>query len=103
MTISEKIKTAELTNFMPQKSSKYYRNLNNMTDIAKKEGWEEEYKEEWKKAYKEAWEKGYKQGQAEVKESVIRIGLKEGLSISLLSKLTGVTKNIIQQIQHKEP
>jgi len=88
MTPFEKVKKnllaieAEIAKFEPQNpeeyqqyqlSLKYYRDIKNVTDTAKEEGRMEE------------------------KESLIRAGLKEGLSISLLSKITGISQEDIEK------
>ena len=105
--------SAEIAKFNPQEqqqyeqSLKYYRDIKNVTDTAKEEGMIEgkakgiiEGKAEGIIEGKaEGIIEGKAEGIIEGKKAVIRTGLKEGTSIDLLSKLTGLSKEVIEKIK----
>ncbi len=92
--------SSEIAKFSPQEkqayeeSLKYYRDIKNVVDTSKEEGRLE--------GKKEGRLEGKKEGRLEEKESLIRSGLKEGLSIALLSKLTGLSEKEIEKIRDEE-
>lgn len=88
---------AEIAKFSPKEkqqyedSLKYYRDIKNVVDTSKEEG-REEGREEGKL-------EGLKQGKDEKSMEVVKQGLKEGLSVAMLSKLTGLSEDTIREIQ----
>lgn len=89
-------KVAEIAKFSNEErkayeeSVKIYRDITNVVNTAKMEGREEGRKE------------GREEGKKEGIEEIIKAGLKEGASIELLSKLTGLSVQAIQKIKNAE-
>lgn len=87
-------------------SLKYYRDLKNSLDTKYEEGIEKGMKKGMKKGKEEGMEEGIKkgikkgkeEGREEEKIQIIIKGFKEGLSVSVISKLTGLSEKQIEEI-----
>jgi len=114
--IFEKLfKSAEIAKFSVaekqsyEESLKYYRDIKNVVDTSKQEGLEKGIKKGLKEGLEKGLKEGIKKGLEEGIEKgkvtrnieIVKEGLKEGLSIEMISKLTGLGKKEIEKIKNE--
>lgn len=79
-----------------QDSLKYYRDLKNVFDTYREEGFEEGYEEGLGKGLEQGLEQGKQAGRIEI----VRKGLQNGLDVKTLSLLSGFTEEEIAQLKN---